>query len=199
MLETSTSPRRTGILDPVERFAGAVSVVIRPLGPQTRFVLRLGAEDAAMLGHLAGLQLAVPINRTSRAEGRIAARLGPDEWLLLAPEADALVFLAARAAVLAPLHHALVDISHRNVAIEVSGAAAADTLNAGCPLDLGAGRFLPGDATRTLVGKAEIVLLRLDDAADPQGRPQPRYRLECWRSYGRYLHAFLTEAATELA
>ena len=59
MLETSTSPRRTGILDPVERFAGAVSVEIRPLGPQTRFVLRLGAEDAVMLGHLAGLQLAV--------------------------------------------------------------------------------------------------------------------------------------------
>jgi hypothetical protein len=137
MLETSTSPRRTGILDPVERFAGAVSVVIRPLGPQTRFVLRLAAEDAAMLGHLAGLQLAVPINRASRAEGRIAARLGPDERLPLAPEADALVFRPRGRC--SPPHHAGRD-GYRNVATR-SVARRRPIRSTPLSADLGAGHF----------------------------------------------------------
>ena len=39
------------------------------------------------------------------------------------------------------------------------------------------------------MGKAEIVLMRLDD--------RPTYRVECWRSFASYVHGFLTEAARE--
>ncbi|MFX8747406.1 sarcosine oxidase subunit gamma family protein, partial [Acinetobacter baumannii] len=58
--------------------------------------------------------------------------------------------------------HSLVDVSHRNTAIQIAGPAAADVLNAGCPLDLRLDAFPVGMCTRTLFAKAEIVLWRTD-------------------------------------
>ena len=180
---------------PPETFSGG-NFAIRLAPPAARFNLRMGAAAASAAGHLAGFDLAQPINtlRTTRTEGgdtRHSARLGPDEWLLLADgnDADTLSDVLARE----PGDHAqtLVDISHRNIALEVIGDAAADVLNSGCPLDLGAGAFPEGRATRTLFAKSEIVLLRL---ASPDHRPL--FRVECWRSFGRYVHAHLCDAAT---
>ena len=119
----------------------------------------------------------------------MAARLGPDEWLLTMPEHAAATFNAVAAAALAPLHHALTDIGHRHVAIELRGRSASDVLAAGCPLDLE--RMVAGDATRTIFGKIEVILSCLD------GDEAPVWRIECWRSHGRYLQAFLAEAASE--
>jgi sarcosine oxidase, subunit gamma len=194
MLENHAAARRHGVFEqslPLP-FSGAIAV--KTLGPEARFVLRLGADDAASIGRVAGLSLALPVNRTSQSEQRMAARLGPDEWLLVATDAEAEAFLAEAAGALAGCHHALTDVSHRNVGIEVSGPAAAIVLNAGCPLDLGDDHFPVGSATRTLFGKAEVVILRIED-----GTGHPRYRIECWRSFGRYVHAFLSEAARECA
>ena len=71
----------------------------------------------------------------------------------------------------------------------MSGRHASDVLNSGCPLDLAKSAFPTGTATRTLLGKAEVVIVRSDDA--------PTYRIECWRSFAGYVSAFLTEAARE--
>ena len=168
-------------------------VAIRPLQAEARWALRLPEGDAAKLTAVAGFQLDQPINRFRMHEGRSAARLGPDEWLLLAPEADAEMVAAELTAGLKGQHHALVDISHRNVGLMVSGPAAAIVLNAGCPLDLHPDRFPPGMATRTLLGKCEILLYRVDHGPNAA----PAYRIECARSYATYVSAFLTEAARE--
>lgn len=123
----------------------------------------------------------VPINRASQAGERLAARLGPDEWLLVAPDGDAPDFGA-----LASGHHSLVDVAHRYAAFAVEGDDAPLVLAAGCPLDLHPEAFIPGSATRTLLGKAEIVLWRLGAA--------PSYRVECARSFAPYVQRFLEEA-----
>ena len=127
-----------------------------------------------------------PINRASSVEGRLCARLGPDEWLLCAPEGTAPGFDALQGR-----HHSLVDVSHRYAGFVVEGDAAHLVLAAGCPLDLDSTVFTAGSATRTLLGKAEIVLWRLDAA--------PAFRVECARSFSPYLQAFLQEAAGEFA
>jgi sarcosine oxidase subunit gamma len=87
------------------------------------------------------------------------------------------------------LHHSLVDVSHRHVAFGVAGAKAADVLNSGCPLDLTPPAFQVGAATRTLLGKAEVILAKTDDL--------PTFEVECGRSFAAYGHDFLLEAARE--
>lgn len=185
------SARRVGTLDNIAAVPASAQVTVRVAAPCSRFALRLGAADAARLGATGGIDLSLPINRFA-GDRWIAARLGPDEWLLLAPDDAEQALPAAWLAAVAETHHALVDIGHRNIAIEVGGRAAAAVLNAGCPLDLDDRRFPVGHATRTLLGKAEIVLLRLPDRDG-----LPRYRIECWRSFGRYVHGFLEESARE--
>mgnify|MGYP003597639547 CR=1 FL=1 len=177
--------RRSGVLDQLQpiRKAGFSAL---PQPPAGRLSIRLGNADGVEAG---GLDLACPLNRVVTAGTRLAARLGPDEWLIVVAAGDEQAVAKELGAALAGGHCTMTDISHRNTAFEVAGAAADAVLAAGCPLDLE--RVPQGFATRTLLGKAEIVLIRLGDAPDGTRR----YRIECWRSFGRYLHAFLTEAA----
>ena len=181
---------RLGAFDPASRApVGAGGVTITALAPATRLVLRTVAGDADM--PLKQLSLDTPINRFTSSEGRHAARLGPDEWLIIAPVEAGDALRAAIAAALARRHHALVDVSHRNVSLEIAGEGAELVLAAGCPLDLDPKAFPAGSATRTLIGKAEVVLLKHSE--------EPRFRVEVWRSYARYLHALLAEAAVGTA
>ena len=82
-----------------------------------------------------------------------------------------------------------MDIGHRHVALSVSGPRAADVLNSGCPLDLSSSAFPAGCATRTLLGKADVVLAKTDDL--------PTFEIECGRSFAAYIRDFLLEAARE--
>jgi sarcosine oxidase subunit gamma len=170
MLETIARATRAAALT---ASASTGTPEIAPLPDAARFALRLRPTLAAELGAVAGFPLDLAINRASPGPRR-SIRLGPD---------------AEIAEALGDRFHALVEISHRNVGLAVRGAHAPDVLNAGCPLDLSAAAFPPGFATRTLLGKAEIVLIREDDA--------PTYRVECWRSFAPYVHGFLLEAARD--
>jgi sarcosine oxidase subunit gamma len=192
MLETKHAARRIMALTERPSAAGnppPARVAIQALPAEARFSLRLDAAAAKAVGSAAGFQLDIPLNSRSGSGERFAVRLGPNEWLLMAPDRDAEVVPSQIETALAGHFHTLVDIGHRNVGIEVSGRHAADVLNSGCPLDLANAAFPTGAATRTLMGKAEIVLMRLDDA--------PTYRVECWRSFASYVHGYLAEAARE--
>lgn len=164
----------------------ATSGPVRRLPPASRLSLRIKSRDAEMLGAVAGLPLDLPIIRYAAADEWLAARLGPDEWLIIGtpPEVDSLS--SAIATALAGCSHAIVDVSQASVAFAVVGRDAANILNTGCPLDLDIRHFPPGSATRTIVGKCEIILFRLSEH---------EFRVECGRSFGEYVHAFLLEAA----
>jgi sarcosine oxidase subunit gamma len=187
MLETrNTAVRSAPFPLAKEAIAG---VAIEPLAPRARLALRLRPAEAARLGSVAGLALDVGINRVGEAEGRRAVRLGPDEWLILGPGDEAEELLARISAELSGVFHALVDVSHRNCGLVVRGPDAEATLNAGCPLDLAPSAFPVGMATRTVLGKSEILLARVGDDA---------FEVECWRSFAEYVRGFLVEAARGL-
>ena len=162
--------------------------LLRALPPAARFILR-GATGVMTA---AGSALRVVIDQTpcraSRSGTRAALWLGPDEYLLLAPEAEASALSLAIEQALTGMPHSLVDVSHRQAGLDISGAHAADILNAGCPLDLDLAAFPVGMCTRTVLAKAEIVLWRT--AADV-------FRIEVWRSFTDYVARFLAEAACE--
>ena len=184
---TQPTTRRTALAEIVDSASGAV--VVQPLPPRARFSLRLDPALLATTGQIAGLMLDMAINRRTTSGGRAALRLGPDEWLLCGPEEEATEILLDVENAVAGLHHSLVDISHRQVALSVSGRRAADAINSGCPLDLSSAAFPAGHATRTLLGKAEVILAKTNDG--------PTFEIECARSFAAYIRDFLLEAARE--
>lgn len=168
--------------------AAGRAVAITALPAVGRLVFRGRATAIAAAGTAFGVALPQEACRAARAGNRAALWLGPDEWLLLMAESEAEACAAALAEALAGLPHALVDIGHRQVAIEVAGREAASVLNAGCPLDLDLAAFPISMCTRTIFAKAEITLWRL--------APE-RFRIEVWRSFSAYVLGLLGEAARE--
>jgi sarcosine oxidase subunit gamma len=162
------------------------SAPVKTLPPATRFILRGGPAVRAAAGQALGLEVPESPCRAALDGERAALWLGPDEWLLIAAEEFAASLAPALSAALQTLPHSLVDVSHRQIALTVEGPAAGMLLAAGCPLDLDARAFPVGMCTRTVLGKAEIVLWRTATEA---------FRIEVWRSFAGYLSAFLTEAA----
>ncbi|MGH7749923.1 MAG: sarcosine oxidase subunit gamma [Candidatus Dormibacteria bacterium] len=141
-----------------------------------------------------GFDLPASACRATCAGDRAALWQGPDEWLLLSTaasgdRAQAPLNEASLEEALQGLPHSLVNVSHRQIGLELRGLHAALLLAAGCPLDLEAGAFPVGMCTRTVLAKAEVVLWR----TDPQ-----LFRLEVWRSFATYVAAFLTESARGL-
>lgn len=160
------------------------TVDVIPAGPATRLSLRAPAESLAALGKALGLTLPTRPKTSAQAGARAALWLGPDEWLVLdTDETDLTVACASVAA-----FHSAVDVSHRNVGIVVAGAGAEATLAAGCPQDLSLGVFPVGAASRTVLGKIEVVIWRTAET---------EFRVECWRSFSDYAFTFLAEAARD--
>ena len=169
------------------RTAGSPLVRIEPAEPASRLVLRARADAVADLSKALGVTLPQKPkhsakSKAAKSKGRRALWIGPDEWLVIDEgSAD----LAAVCSGVKGLFSA-VEVSQRNTAIMVSGPAAEATLNAGCPQDLSLAAFPVEACSRTLLGKAEIVLLRESDE---------RFRVECWRSFSDYVFDFLSDAA----
>ncbi len=154
--------------------------------PAARFILR-GAEAVRVACGMAfGAELPSRLGTVGESVGRAALWLGPDEWLLIADDADAVDIGGVLESVLEGTAHSLVDISHRQIGLIASGPAAARVLNAGCPLDLDPHAFPVGFATRTVFDKVEIVLWR---------RAETTFHIEVWRSFASYLAGSLAEAA----
>lgn len=151
-------------------------VAARFTPPPTAFCAEVAVAMAPAAGKFSirtQESVAAPLSAITR-EGATALWLGPDEYLVLG---DAPPPIAA---------HAVVDVSDRTVAIRVSGPKAAWCLNAFCGLDLEA--VPPDFCTRTLFGKAEIVLWHIGAGT---------FHIETARSYAPYVWELLETARRE--
>ena len=166
----------------------------RQLPPMARWSLRVDLDAASAAAGAAGIPLSAEVCRARLLCDWAALWLGPDEQLLVGPESGAVAMAAGLNQAfqrMSPDHaFSLVDVSHRQGAIEVSGMHAADLINTGCPLDLGLLSFPPGSCTRTLLAKADVVIWR---------REANRFHLEVWRSFLPYVEQFLSLAEQELS
>jgi sarcosine oxidase subunit gamma len=161
------------------------SLWLRSLPAACRWVLRGGEEVRAAAQATLGLAVPAQACRAGVAGEHAALWLGPDEWLLIAPLAQSGLATHLERA-LSPWPHSLVDVSHRQVALVVQGAAAPTLLASGCPLNLEAAAFPVGMCTRTMLAKAEVLLWRLGAC---------EFRIEVWRSFAPYVSQYLAEAA----
>ena len=163
------------------------SALVRALPPASRYILRGGPQVMTAAGSALGLTISQVACRAATNGQQAALWLGPDEQLLIAPESADLA--ATLQPALRDLPHSLVEVSHRQIALEVSGPHATNVLNAGCPLDLDLSAFPVGMCTRTVLTKAEIVLWRTDETV---------FHVEVWRSFASYVTELLAEVAREV-
>jgi sarcosine oxidase subunit alpha len=115
-----------------------------------------------------------PALRAVIRDDHVVLWLGPDEYLI---NGDGLPPITA---------DSIIDVAHRTVAFRVAGPRAAWCLNAFCALDLDVVQV--NFCTRTLLGKAEIILWYLGAA---------EFHIETARSYAPYVWALLEEARRE--
>jgi heterotetrameric sarcosine oxidase gamma subunit len=129
-------------------------------------------------GELHGLPQPAPCRATSAGDNALLW-LGPDEFLLIAPD-EAMPAL--------DIPSPTIDVSHRDAALTVSGPRAAWVINTFCALDLHPSAFPAGMCTRTLFGKAEILLWRTG---------AEEFRIDVARSFAAYVWVCLEEARRE--
>lgn len=146
---------------------GSAGVRLAALPPTARWIIRGDTFDV-------GLVKPDVCGATVNGD-RALLWLGPDEFLLLAPEG-------------ADGGKMATDISHRDTAIEVSGPHAAWAINAFCALDLHPSAFPVGMCTRTVLAKVQVILWRTD---------MHTFRVEVARSFAPYVWACLEEARRE--
>ena len=161
-------------IEPVSVPFASEGVTISWAPPMARYALR--AREPRVLEGLLGLALPRMIGLI---EGQIVC-LGPDEWMLRAAA-------GTRIAAGEGLPVAVTDISERAVCLTVQGPRAAQTLMAGCPLDLD--RLAVGRATRTLFETVEIIVLHTHPDV---------FEVEVWRSFAPWLGLALERAARDL-
>ncbi|EJN04639.1 sarcosine oxidase subunit gamma [Phyllobacterium sp. YR531] len=183
MVEVSRATR----LHPLQAgHSGILSVSVTLAENATRISLRAREDAIPALSKALDLTLPTKPKSTASNGARSALWIGPDEWLII----DGIESSVAEDLRKAKVLHSAVDISHRNVGINVSGKGADAVVNGGCPQDLSLSAFPIGAASRTVLGKIEIVLWRL---------AENEFRVECWRSFSNYAYAFLQESARDVA
>jgi sarcosine oxidase subunit gamma len=166
--------------------AGVAGVALLEAGPSAaRIVLRCRPDVASLLGAASGLDFGGRINTARLAPGCAVLKLGPDEWLLIAePEADP--WLGARLGAAAGAGAvSIVDVSHARGSLVIAGPSVEAVLSSGIALPLAIEQFPVDRATRTLLGKAEVVLWR---------RSPDRFHIEAGRSFMPYVAEFLSVA-----
>jgi sarcosine oxidase subunit gamma len=159
-----------------------------PAPDAARFALRARGASVDAANRAFGVDLPRQAFRSAAVGARIALWIGPDEWLLLGPQSDAGLIERQLTEALSGVAHSLVNVSHRDAALALSGAKATVALNAGCPLDLHPSVLTVGMCTRTLLAKAQIVLWRTG---------QQQFHVQAFRSFADYVWRFLEQAGKD--
>jgi sarcosine oxidase, subunit gamma len=162
----------------------ATSLRIKPAA--ARLVLQGDAEVRRLAAAVWGVPFSEQSCRALTVGNRATLWLGPDEHLLFQESRELALPIAELEQVIGDRAHSLVDISHRQTALEISGPQAAIVLSGACPLDLDLREFPVHMCTRTVLEKAEIVLWRTAPEA---------FHLEVWRSFQSYVLELLHEIA----
>jgi sarcosine oxidase subunit gamma len=164
-------------------------VTLTPSPEMTRLVFRGGVQAQAACDRGLGFDLPRTALQATQRDGKSVLWQGPDEWLIILPQSNRIERIRTLQESLEGLSHSLVEVSHRNVGMVLTGKDVEKLLNAGCPLDLSLAAFPVGMTSRTIFGKADITLWRL---------AVEKFHVEVWRSFAPYLIGLLRESARSL-
>lgn len=157
---------------------------------ELRFFEQIGLRvKPPVPAYLAGVPLPLDPNRVAAMREIRTLWLGPDEWLVTAPEGAAPDLLGRLCRALAGRQAAAIDLSASRGIVEIAGPRARWLLEKGCGLDLHPRAFGPGRCAQTLFARLPVVIEQTNAA--------PAYRLFVRRSAARWLCEWLIDAAQE--
>ena len=163
--------------------------MVEPMAPASRLILH-GASDArSAAASVWGVGFSEQACQAVSIGDRATLWLGPDEYLLWDASRATELPMPAMAQALQDIPHALVDVSHRQVAYTITGPHAATVLSGACPLDLDLAEFPLHMCTRTVFAKADIILWRTEAES---------FHVEVWRSFAPYFTGLIAEIARDL-
>lgn len=159
-----------------------------PFLTQLNLRVQPGSPAIARIERLLELRLpARPNTVAESADGtRAAVWLGPDEWLIVAPDGAAGELTDLLSVALEYDLGSAVDVSANRTTLRLSGPRAREVLETGCAPDLHPRSFGPGDCAQTMLARAQVVLWQLDE--------RPAYRVLVRSSFAEYLTDWLCAA-----
>jgi len=162
-----------------------VALIDRRFVGQINFRARGGAVTAA--GAALGYALPAEANTTVGNGISRACWLGPDEWLILCEDDQKTELLKRFADALAGQAYAATDITDARAALRLAGSCARPVLAKGCPLDLHPRGFGQGKVAQSVLAKAQVMILPIEDG----------YDLFVARSFAGYVWSWLIDAGAE--
>jgi len=177
-----------------DKSGAGVSIVERQ--GQRQIALRGPSTDPAFVAAIeATLGTSLPIipcTANGDSDGVHIMWMGPDEWLVIAPDDnDAVAENLNRAC--AGIHSAVVDVSESRTIVRLSGLNARHTLSKGCSLDLHPRQFGRNKVVNTLLAQAHITLHQISDTTDRGCE----YDIYVHRSFATYLWLWFEDATRE--
>jgi sarcosine oxidase subunit gamma len=169
---------------------GERAVALREIPFLTMVGLRAqpGSAAAAALEAAAGVSLPAKVGQTTgTADGTAVLWLGPDEYLLVAPDGTGTADLVAA---LDDQPGAVVDLSANRTTLELTGPSARLVLEKGCHADLHPRVFGPGNAITAQLGLVPVLLWQTGEQT---------YRILPRASFADYTARWLLDAMTEFA
>jgi sarcosine oxidase subunit gamma len=158
----------------------------------TQFNLRVDPAGPAALavGDVLGAGLPTRANTAVAAGDVTVLWLGPDEWLVLAPEGRQESLEKALRQAIGTEPGAVVDLSAHRTTVELTGERAREVLAKGCSLDLHPTVFAPGSCAQVLIAQAPVLLLAREG-------DHPAYWLLVRASFATYVADWLLDACVE--
>lgn len=156
--------------------------------------LTLRAKPGSAAARAVEACLGVPLPGPVRAElsGDVEVLwMGPDEWLLVAPDGRADDLRARLRSAVGDEFATVTDVSAQRTTLALSGPLVRPVLAQGCAVDLDPRVTPAGSCPTTLLAQAPVTLVVRDDA------PAPDVRLLVRASFAAYLAAWLVDACTE--
>ena len=155
-------------------------------------VLRGDGANAGFRSAVAGVlglePVVEPLTATRRRDVSMLW-LGPDEWLVVAPDRRVERIERTLRDALEGRHAALTDVSHSRTVLVLSGPDARAVLAKGCPLDFHPRAFSPGRCAQSRLAKCQALIHQTDET--------PTFEICVHRSFAQYAWTWLEDAGQE--
>lgn len=193
---TASTDRVSPLAGWSSRFASASAVPgqfsIREVPFATQINLRVDAgAHGAKAASVLDCELPLAANTWIAGKDTSVLWLGPDEWLIVAPDGRSDALITSLDNSLGSVHHAVTDLSANRTIIEIAGSDARVVLAKGCPIDLHGAAFKPPQCAQTLIAKSQMLLQCMNAL--------PVFRVLVRISFAPYVAEWLLDAAAELA